>query len=90
MALCGLTDEFSEQSVCPSKPCFCKYGRIVSLTGLIHESGCGDGPFQHLDCTANLNAGVAGERIDDLRHRPDAVAANVRTADPFPCLPRKN
>src|SRR5580692_692918 len=51
--------------------------RIVFVVGLVHEPGSSGGCLEHLNGAEYLIVGIAGERVDDLRHRPDHVATDM-------------
>ena len=83
MVLRRFGQKFSEQRVCPGEPSSCEVSRIVSVVGLMDEASCCGGCLQRLDHMCDLSGGVRRQGIEDLRHWPDTVAADMWTADSF-------
>ena len=75
--------ELTEQRICPGEPRSGEQGRIISIVGFMHKAGTGGGRLQYLNCSSDLIARVAGQCIDDLRHGPYAIAANMGPPDSF-------
>ena len=53
------------------------------------KAGTGGTRLHRLNRPHDLSARVAGERIHNLRHRPNAITADMRASDSFARAPLK-
>src|SRR5260370_22447131 len=79
----NFADQLTEERIRPREPGSSEPRRIVLVVALMHVTGVRRRTLQHPDRANDLKIGVAGKRKDNLRHRPDHVAPNVRPADTF-------
>src|SRR4051812_5338301 len=78
-----LGNQLAEQRIGPRKPRPCEVGRIVLVIAFMHKARAVRRRLQHRQRARNLPIGITRERVNDLRHRPDAVSTDMRAANAF-------
>src|ERR1700743_2964902 len=78
-----MSDQFTKQRICPCKPVPRKDLRVIHVVALMNEPRSGRAGFQHSKHSCNLRFRCTGERIDNLRHGPDAASSNVWPSHAF-------